>query len=138
MEPVSQLIGVELIVEDLDRAIELFTDVLGLEVVSEGPSATIVGRVAVIDAGAVAVTLLEPSSSGPGHVLAERSPRLSQLVFGVPEGDDAGLLLDRSVEAGLAAQIMGPGTFYLSPESVSGALGQRTAVVVTPVVTDGP
>jgi ABC-type branched-subunit amino acid transport system substrate-binding protein len=92
----------------------------------------------VIDAGAVAVTLLEPSSSGPGHVLAERSPRLSQLVFGVPEGDDAGLLLDRSVEAGLAAQIMGPGTFYLSPESVSGALGQRTAVVVTPVVTDGP
>jgi catechol 2,3-dioxygenase-like lactoylglutathione lyase family enzyme len=138
MDAVTHLIGVELIVEDLDRAVELFTGVLGLEVVSAGPSATVVGRMAVVDAGPIAVTLLEPASAGPGHVLAERSPRLSQLVFGVADVDSAAVLLDGVMEAGLAAQVTGPGTFYVSPESVAGALGQRTAVVVTPLVAGPP
>lgn len=132
MGPLSQAIGVELVVEDLDRAVQLFTEVLGLELASAGPATTVVGRVAVVDAGALAITLLEPASSGPGNVLADRAPRLSQLVFGVEVGG-LDTLLERATDAGLAVQLSGPGAFYVSPESAAGALGQRTAVVVTTV-----
>lgn len=133
VDPVTRVIGVELIVEDLDRAVELFTEVLGLELLSRGPAPTVAGEAAVIDAGAFAITLLAPAAGGPGHVLAERTPRLNQLVVGLPALVDVEVLRDRATEAGLAVRSTDGGSFYLVPEAVAGALGQEVAVVVTAV-----
>lgn len=133
MDPELSLIGIELVVADLDRALELFGGVLGLDVLHRGPSALVAGELATIDAGALVITLLQPAASGEGTVLAERTPRLSQLVMGTGASDDAATVLERSVQAGLSAMPSDAGHFHISPESVEGAIGQPVAVVVTRV-----
>ncbi len=125
-------IGIELVVEDLDRAIELFGGVLGCPVSAPSESTIVVGRMAVVDAGGIAITLLEPADSGPGTLLSDRTPRLSQIVFGAAGSADVRSAHDTAIESGLAVVPFGNG-FHLSPESLKGALGQLVAVVVTEV-----
>lgn len=139
--------GIELLVDDLDRAVALWTDVLGFDLAERGPALHVAGQVAVVTDGHLAVTLLEPAAAGPGPVLADRTPRLTQIVLtgsapsGDPEGsagsagsegpdgpgDRAG---ERAVEAGFSVVPTADG-FYLAPETVAGALGAEVAVVVT-------
>jgi hypothetical protein len=122
-------IGLELVVDDLDRAVTVFTDVIGWSLAHRGPSATVVGEMAVVTDDRVAITLLLPADRGPGNVLSDRSPRLSQLIVGADP-----VALDRHAEAaaelGLSVVPAGGG-FFVSPESVEGALGQELAIVVT-------
>jgi hypothetical protein len=125
-------VGIDIVVEDLDRALELLVGIIGLPLVSMGPSAAVAGRAAVIDAGGIAISLLEPAVVGPGPILAERTPRLSQIVLAAPP-DTAELLAGRLVDVGLAVAQRDPATFFVSPESTRGALGVTTAVVVTTV-----
>lgn len=122
------LLSIELIVESIDRALELFSGILGLEVLSRGPSSLVTGEVAMIDAGGCVITLLEPSTSGDGTILSERTPRLSQLVLASPSAE---ALRNSSMRAGLAVVPLVGDSFYMTPEAVAGALGQRVAVVVT-------
>lgn len=129
MSAACQFIGLELIVDDLDRALALFTDALGWSLAHRGPSATVVGEMAVVTDRSVAITLLRPADRGPGSVLADRSPRLSQLILGAsPE------VLERHAgaasELGLSV-VPSDGGFFVTPESVVGALGQEVAIVVT-------
>ncbi len=120
------MVGLEFVVADLDRAIELFTDVLGCSLVSRGPAALVSGDAAIVDAHGLMISLLQPAAAGDGTWLALREPRLSQLVFVTTQ--------DR---AATAARLAGlsvvptPTGFHLSPESVEGALGVPLAVVVT-------
>lgn len=135
MDPELSLLGIELIVDDLDRAVELFVDVFGCPMLSRGPSALVAGESAVIDLGRVVLTLLAPAATGEGSVLAERAPRLSQFVFSsetTHDGStDARPILRRAIERGVAVVPLDNGSFYLTPESVQGALGQAVAMVVT-------
>ncbi len=126
----TRAIGLELIVDDLDRAIELFTEVLGLPLLSRTPSELVLGEVAVVDAGSVVISLLQPASSGEGSLLAERAPRLSQLIF---DADDLAAVRERSIERGLSVAPTDAKRFHLSPESVQGALGQPVAIVMARV-----
>jgi len=135
MQTVSAAIGIELIVEDLNRAVELFVDVMGFELVSREPSSLIEGEVAVVDAGNIVISLLEPVKSGSGAVLGERSPRLSQIVFGSTDANDVTATFDRAVGAGLSVSDMREGRFHITPDSVRGALGQFVALVTVPLDT---
>ena len=132
MTPPISLLGLELIVDDLDRALALFVDLLGFDLHQRGPSDLIAGETAVVTDGRIAVTLLHPTTEGDAPILADRSPRLSQVIFGTEAG-----ALDQvagsMIEAGLALTPV-KGGFYLRPEAISGVLGFETAVVMT---TDG-
>jgi catechol 2,3-dioxygenase-like lactoylglutathione lyase family enzyme len=133
----ATLLGIEIVVSDLDRAVAFFADVLGMEVLQRGPSALVEGETALVDAGAVAITLLAPKDHGPGRVLPNREPRVSQLVLGA--GSPAALagLRDHVVEAGLAVVPVDDASFYVTPEAVTGALGIATAIVAVPAPEDG-
>lgn len=126
METPAAIVGIELVVPDLDRAIELFTHVLGCDLVSRSPSELVVGESAIVDANGIMISLLQPASAGDGTVLAVREPRLSQLVF-MAAGDGPETA---AMEAGLSVVPMTNG-FHLSPESVEGALGIQVAIVVS-------
>jgi len=127
------LIGIELLVADLERSLELFCGVLGFELLGRGPSPHIAGEMATIDTGSVVLTLLCPAASGEGSVLAERSPRLGQLVVGTDDPEAVATALDRTVTAGLSAVPSDGARFHITPEAVDGAIGQAVAVVVTTV-----
>lgn len=132
MDDRATLLGIEIVVGDLDRAVAFFADVLGLEVVQRGPSGLVEADTAVIDAGTVAITLLAPKDHGPGRLLPNREPRVSQLVLGAPPQDGVAGLRARLVEAGLAVVPVDDESFYVTPEAVSGALGIAAAIVAVP------
>lgn len=132
----ATLLGLEIVVSDLDRAVALFAEVLGLEVVHRGPSPLVEADTAVIDAGPVAITLLAPKDHGPGRVLPNREPRVSQLVLGAATPAGAAGLRDRVVEAGLAVVPVDEESFYVTPEAVTGALGIAMAIVAVPAPGD--
>ncbi len=123
------LLGLELIVEDLERALALFVDLLDFEVHQRGVSDSVSGKIAIVTDGRIALTLLEPTTEGDAPILPDRTPRLSQLIMGAdPEQLDG--VTEAMVEAGLAVTPTDSG-FYLKPEAVGGVLGVETAVVVT-------
>lgn len=119
-------------VPDLERAISLFADVLGFEVSRTGPSPLVEADTAVVHAGAVALTLLAPKDHGPGRILPDREPRVSQLVLGAGTSADVDALRAHVIEAGLAVVNLDDAGFYVTPEAVTGALGIATAIVAVP------
>lgn len=127
MESESRVLGLELIVDDIERATALFTEVLGFELYERGRFELFAGEMAVVTDGAVAITLLQPTTDGGQPVLPDRTPRLSQIVLaGRSDAAEANRAL---IESGLAITPT-PRGFYLTPESVAGALGIETAIVV--------
>lgn len=128
MESVVRVLGLELIVDDIERAIALFTGVLGFELYERGEFALFAGEMAVVTDGVIAITLLQPTTDGDRPVLPDRSPRLSQIVLAAPSGS-SGPEVGLVVESGLSISPT-PQGFYLTPESVAGALGIATAIVV--------
>lgn len=126
------LLGLEIVVGDLDRALALLVDVLGLQLVSRAPSELVEGETAVVDCGPVAISLLAPAAHGPNPVLANRDPRVSQLIFGAPAGAALDQLQTHMSESGLAVAPIGAGGFFATPESTIGALGIPAAIVVVP------
>lgn len=128
----ANLVGVELIVAELDDALALFVDALGLELVERRASTDPVGELAIVAAGDAVITLLAPSDKGPGFVLPERVPRLSQIVLATPSADVAELA-SRVTEAGVPVQTTSDTSFFVTPSGCRGALGVKTAVVVTGV-----
>ncbi|HAP77045.1 MAG TPA: hypothetical protein DCR14_13280 [Acidimicrobiaceae bacterium] len=126
----------ELIVADLDRAVELCCDVLGLTLLSRGPATLVPGEVATVDLGGLVLTLLCPAADGEGDFLADRSPRLSQLVLAVDGLEAVAELVRVAGRHGLVAQQTADDRCYLTPESVEGALGVPTAVVAVVIPAD--
>ncbi len=137
MAAIGKLLSVELLVEGAERTIELLGGVLGLEVIERRPSTDVAGEVVIMQAGDVTITLFAPATEGPGRVLAERTPRLSQLVFAAvdddadhPDTDPTTTLRERALEAGLAIEQFGERGFFVTPECAEGVLGTNTAIVV--------
>jgi hypothetical protein len=126
-----RVVAIEMLVDDLDRAVELFVDVVGCELIARGPSPSIAGEVATVDGGSIIINLVHPATSGEGRILADREPRLSQLILGsVDEATLAGAHA-RAIARGLSVAELGDGNFHATPESVKGALGLAAAIVVT-------
>lgn len=121
-----RVLGFELLVADLDRAVELFVDVLGLELSSRGAAPMVDGELAVVSDGTIAITLLAaaPASDDPRRV---HEPRLTQIVLA--DADAEGRRAT-ALAAGLGVADLDVG-FFVTPESADGALGQPVAVVVT-------
>jgi hypothetical protein len=124
----ARILGLELIVEDVGRATALFVDVLGFELQRTGRFGLFAGAVAVVTDGSIVITLLQPTTDGDEPVLPDRSPRLSQLVLGALSGSTEEEI-QRVAESGLSVAPTSQG-YYLTPESVGGALGIETAIVV--------
>jgi catechol 2,3-dioxygenase-like lactoylglutathione lyase family enzyme len=126
----GNLLSVEIVVESLDRAIEFLVDYLGCELVERVKSADPVGERAMIDAGQIYISLLQPSPHGPGPVATNQLPRLSQLVFGA---DHAALgdFRTRSELGGLSITALADNGLLIDAQTVAGALGVETAIVVT-------
>ena len=135
MQTSLTVLGIELVVDDLDRAVELFTDVLGCALLSRGPAVLVAGELAVIDAGAMVVSLLAPAVSGAGPLLGHREPRLTQIIMSSPNSGHTAQVMKRSIEAGLSV-VPGVAGFHLDPDGIEGALGQMVAVVVTTLERD--
>lgn len=127
MESDARVLGLELIVDDIERATALFTEVLGFELYERGRFELFAGEMAVVTDGAIAITLLQPTIDGDQPVLPDRTPRLSQIVLSGPS--DAPEAEPRLIESGMSITPT-PQGFYLTPESVAGALGIDTAIVV--------
>jgi catechol 2,3-dioxygenase-like lactoylglutathione lyase family enzyme len=128
-----ELIGIELVVADLERSLELFCGILGFELLQRGPSEHVAGEFATVDTGTIVLTLLAPASSGEGALLAERTPRLAQVIVGAGGVEATAGALDRTIRAGLSAVPSSEGRFHITPEAIDGALGLAVAVVVTTV-----
>jgi len=130
MQPAVKLVGFELIVEQIDTALSLFVDAFGLELVERRSSIDPAGEVAVVAAGDAAISLLQPADAGPGHVLPDREPRLSQIVLSVEAGQSVELA-EKIAEQGLTAQRIDARRFFVTPAATEGLLGLTTAIVVT-------
>jgi hypothetical protein len=128
----AKLLSVEVIVESVDRAIEILVNCFGCALIDRSRTEEPAGERALVDAGSIVLTLLEPSPHGPGFVLPDRSPQFSQFVFGGAQSDVDDVEA-RCESAGLAIeQIPGSG-WYVTRESAAGALGVHTAMVFTAV-----
>lgn len=125
------IIGVEILVSEITTAVSYFVDVLGFELIYRGPAQEVPGETAVIDAGAVAVTLLQPADSGPS-ILADRTPRVTQLVFGTAVGDFAEVV-ERQHAAGVSTQPHPDGRSFVPPEVAAGILGFDVALMFAKV-----
>ena len=137
MHASMKLAGFELIVPDIDAALALFVDGLGLELVERRSSTDPAGEVAVVAAGDAAISLLQPSDAGPGYVMPNREARLSQIVFSV----EAGRALDLATniaERGLTARQIDEAQFFVTPAATEGLIGLATAIVVTGEDDDQP
>ncbi|MEM9041133.1 MAG: hypothetical protein AAGD33_14645 [Actinomycetota bacterium] len=133
----SPIIGLEFLVPDLDGAVAVFTDALGWTVVERGPTADVAGHRAVLTAGpgtAPVVTLLAASDSGPGTVVVDRSPRLTQVVLGTPDVDELGARLNL---LGLPTEAA-PGGAIVDPAAMAGVWGAAAALVTTEVGDRAP
>jgi len=93
----------------------------------------VAGEMAVVTDGRIAVTLLQPATDGGGTVLSDRTPRLSQLIFGAA-ADALTTSRDAALDAGLSVTPSNNG-FFIIPEVIEGVLGLETAVVVVPADT---
>lgn len=130
-----KLVGCELIVADLDDALTLLVDVLGLELVERRVSDDPQGELAVLAIGDAAITLLAPAAEGPGKILGEREPRLAQVILGVPEGSNVGFV-EQIAESGFSVQVVDERRCFVPPGSARGALGVNTAIMLTALPDD--
>lgn len=125
-----------MLVPEIDAALVLLEGAFGLHVVERRSSTDPAGEIAVLDAGGVAITLLQASDHGPGYVLPKRQPRVTQLVFGVP-GDDTSTVRMAVAEAGVPTSPFGDAGFYVPPSGGEGLFGFEIAAVVTSLGDEG-
>lgn len=129
------LLGFELIVGDLDTAVQFCERVLGLELVARHPSPDLAGDVAVFALGNAAINLLQPHSAGDGVVLNQREPRLAQIFLGVPS-DSISSTAERVVAGGAPVHVLEPNRFFVPSSAVEGALGIASTITVLAVDED--
>ena len=127
-------IGLEIVVEDIDRAIELFVDVLGCPLLGRGPASHVEGESATVDAGNIIISILQPAGEGFWLKPSQVAPRLSQIIFGAHR-TELGRLAAETVASGLPV-VEADGRFHIPPEAARGIFGSMTAVVVVDVGAD--
>jgi hypothetical protein len=124
-----QLVAVEFTVPDLAPCIELFGEVLGLEVEPTFRHPVLDADVVQVRAGAILINLLCPTDTGHGVPHADPEPRLSQLNFVAPSVDALVALRRRCEDAGAAVVERGDELFYVDSQMSSGLLGAEATLV---------
>lgn len=124
------LIGIEMLVPEIDAALVLLSEAFGLELIERRSSDDPAGEIAVLDAGGVAITLLQTAEHGPGVIVPHRQPRVTQLVFGAA-GDDTAMIRMAVAESGIPTLPFGDGGFFVTPNGGEGLFGFEIATVIT-------
>lgn len=132
MDPAANLLGFELIVGDLELAVQFCQQVLGLELIARHPSPDLAGDVAVFALGNAAINLLQPHTTGEGVVLNQRDPRLAQIFLGVPP-ERVATLAEQIVAGGVPVHMLEPTRFFVPSGAVEGALGIASTITVLAV-----
>lgn len=133
-DPIN-VVGLEILVARIDDAIAVMTEGFGWDLVFRGPAGEVDGERAVLDAGSITVTLLEPLEHG-SKIVADREPRVTQIIVG-DEASRLALTAARLMGLGLPTHSGGPGRRYVPPEAVAGVLGFETAFMLQEVDDDG-
>ena len=128
------VVGIELLVDRLDRALDFFHGILGYEVVHRGDSHDADGEIAIVDAGNIAIVLFRPADDGP-RVIADRSPRVSQLLFAA-DGDELPAWRKRIAEHGISTGAAGD-RFFVPPDISAGLVGFDVSLTFTANVAEG-
>lgn len=126
-----KVVGVELLVSDIVSALDYLTVIFGAELVFRGVSSEPPGERAVLDAGTITITLFEPSTTGPG-LLADRRPRVTQLIWGADAGS-AATVAEQSSESGVPMRRLPDDRRYVSPEVMEGIFGFDIALTLSVV-----
>jgi catechol-2,3-dioxygenase len=133
------LASLEFVVEDLDKSLELFVELIGLEIMSRNQHPVLAAEVAMISAGPIVITLLEPNDDPERTPMSAPEPRLAQMALVVPSEEELIGLRDRLIDAGAAVMSDSPQMFHLSETMIEGVLGRAPAPVflVSPKLGEG-
>ena len=132
------LVSLEFIVEDLDKGLELFVDLMGLELVSRGQHPTLAAEVAMLASGSIAITLLQSTDDPDRRPMSSPEPRLAQMVFAVDSDDELMSLRDRMIEAGAGVMSDSDRMFHLGESMIEGVFGRSPSpVFLVPEAPEG-
>ena len=123
------LASLEFVVEDLDKALELFVDLMGLEFLSRSQHPSLAAEVVMLSAGPVAITILHPTDDPDRMPLASPEPRMAQMVFMIDSDEHLLGLRDRMIEAGAGVMSDSPQMFHLGQSMIEGLLGKSPVPV---------
>ena len=122
----------EYVVAELDQALELLVDVIGLQVVQRYAHPAFDAEVVTLRAGTVAITLLHPTDVGDRPPFASPDPRLAQVTLGVAGADGVPKLVERLNDKGAATVLAGTGA-YLAPQMIEAVFGTAPTFLFTPM-----
>ena len=127
--PEPAVLVLEYVVAELDQAVELLVDLIGLEEVDRYPHPTLDADVVMLKAGTVAINLVHPTDVGDRPPFRTPEPRLAHITLGV--SDDAALqsMADRLVEGGVAVVATPGAAFHLAPQVVEAVFGAAPPLV---------
>jgi hypothetical protein len=128
MTPGVTVLSLELLVPRIDDALSVFVDTLGFELAHRGPSPDVSAEVAVLDAGSIAITLIQPVD-GSGPMIPDVTARLSQLIVGV-EGGALEAVVASLAEAGLPIEAVDDRMSFVPPAAMEGVVGFPMALVM--------
>lgn len=122
-----KLIALEYVVDDLERVLELFVDLIGLPVINREPHPVLDAEVVTLELGDVLLTLIHPTTDGDRKPVNPMDSNLSQILVQVDE-PLAGLT-NRLAEAGAGVIVDSPYMNHLSLQSTQSIFGVAPALV---------
>jgi catechol 2,3-dioxygenase-like lactoylglutathione lyase family enzyme len=117
------LASLEFVVDDLDKALELLVDLMGLELLSREPHATLAADVALLAAGPIAISVIQETETVERMPLSSPEPRLAQMVFTIGSETELLNLRDHFIDAGASVVSDSPTMFHLSESMIEGVFG---------------
>jgi hypothetical protein len=132
MTETPSVLVLEYVVTELDQALELLVDTIGLEVVQRYAHPAFDADVVTLRAGTVAITLLHPTDVGDRPPFGSPEPRLAQVTLGVTGTDGVPQLVERLNQAGAATVLAGTGA-YLAPQMIEAVFGTAPTLLFTPM-----
>ncbi len=130
-----KLVALEFVVKDLNTIIALLCDVIGFELVQKGRHSIYDADIAIVSAGELALSLLQPTTTDDGLFFPSPDPRLSQLTFSVPSVSYVDELVERISEAGVPVH-ENESVVFIDQQMVEEVLGRSPTFVFVKPQTD--
>jgi catechol 2,3-dioxygenase-like lactoylglutathione lyase family enzyme len=124
----------EYVVAELDQALELLVDTIGMQVVDRYAHPAFDADVVTLRAGTVAITLLHPTDVGDRPPFGSPEPRLAQVTLGIPGDNGVPDLVERLNQKGAATVLAGSGA-YLATQMIEAVFGTAPTFLFTPLPT---
>lgn len=125
------LVSLEFLVTDLERALELLVEHVGLALVGRERHQVFDAEVAVLEAPPLAIILLSPTETEQGRPVPLPNDRMSQLVFELDDTQELAALRERLVSSGASVAHDGAEMFHLSTSFIEALFGEAPALVFT-------